>query len=40
MRPRLFLLTQIFAETLFPRPAKIVKAFTGRIQGGEVRVTL
>jgi hypothetical protein len=41
MRPRLFLLTQIFAETLFfPRPAKIVGAFTGRIQGGEVRVTL
>jgi hypothetical protein len=41
MRPRLFLLTQIFAEPLFSRgPAKIVKAFTCRIRGGEVRVTL
>jgi hypothetical protein len=32
MRPRL-LLTQIFAERLYSRrPAKIVKAFTGRIR--------
>jgi hypothetical protein len=36
MRPRVFLLAQIFAEPLFSRgPAKIVKAFTGRIRDYE-----
>ena len=36
-----FLHTQIFAKPLFSRgPAKIVKAFTGRIRGGEMRVIL
>jgi hypothetical protein len=27
-------------DAFFPRPAKIVKAFTGKTQDGEVRVTL
>jgi hypothetical protein len=40
MGQRLFLLTQIFAEPLLAAARRIVKAFTGRIRDGEVRVTL